>query len=68
MKLKHFLVLYAKISSKQSKDLNVRPDTIKLFEENIDKTLFDKNGKRIPFDPPLRVTGKNNKNKQMSSN
>ena len=68
MKLKHFLALYAKISSKQSKDLNVRPDTIKLFEENIDKTLFDKNGKRIPFDPPLRVTGKNNKNKQMSSN
>ena len=58
MKLEHFLAWYAKISSKQSKDLNVRPDTIKLFEENIDKTLFDKNGNKIPFDPPLRVTGK----------
>ena len=64
MKLDHFLTRYTKIKSKWIKDLNIRPETIKLLEENIGKTLCDINHTRILYDPPpiiLEIKAKINK-------
>ena len=64
MKLENFLTPYTKINSKWIKDQNVRPETIKLLEENIDKTLSNINHSRIFYDSPpmiLKIKTKINK-------
>ena len=62
MKQEHFLTPYTKISPTWIKDLNVRPETIKLLEENIGRTLSDINHSKFLYDPPPRVMEINKSN------
>ena len=55
MKLEHFLMPYTKINSKWIKDQNLRPETVKLLEENIGRTLNYINQSKIFYDPPPRI-------------
>ena len=56
MKLEHFLTPYTMIISKWIRNLNVRPETIKLLGENIGKTLSHINDRWILYDPPPRIS------------
>ena len=56
MKLEHFITSYTKIKSKWIKNLNVRPEIIKLLEESIGRTFKNINQSKILYDPPPRVT------------
>jgi len=55
MKLEHFLTRYTKIKTKGIKDINVRPETIELIEENIGKTPSEINHSKILYNPPPRT-------------
>ena len=61
MKLEHFLTTHTQTNSKWIRDINVRPENIKLLEENIGRVLDDINHSKILYDPPSK--GVENKTK-----
>ena len=68
MKLEYSLIPQTKINLKLIKYLNVRPDTIKLLQKNIGRTLFDINRSNIFLDAFLNSNGNKSKNKQIEPN
>ena len=56
MNLEYFLTSYTKTNSKWIKDLHVRPEKIKLLDNNIGRTLDDINQSKILYDPPPKIT------------
>ena len=68
MRLEHSLIPYTKINSKWFEDLNVRPETMKLLEENIGRTLFDISHSNIFLDQSPKPKEIKAKNKQMVPN
>ena len=60
MKLEHFLTPYTEINSKWIKDLNVRPEAIKLLEENITRPVDDINQNKIFYDRVMQIKTKVN--------
>ena len=65
IKLEHSLTPYTKINSKWIKDLNIRPYTTKLLEENIRRTLFDLKNRNVFLDPLPRIMKIKTKIKKM---
>ena len=55
MKLDYHLTSYTKLNSKYIKELNIRPETIKLLEKDIGSIFLDINRSKILYDPPPRV-------------
>ena len=67
MKWEHYLAPHTQIDSKWIKYLNIRPDTVKHLEENIDRILFDRSHKKYLWLTSYYGDNKS-KNKQMGTN